>query len=772
LKSDRERATVDVAWLGLPRATVVKTSDFGVGPVAETEAAGARLAGTVPGNQSPDALARELHVQAPDLIVATWVTTNLLEALSLWRPPLPTGRRVAVIMREQPGPDLNLPQDRYSFRFFNATTPDAKDRLLDEIRQAVREYLRDFAPSRERMPDVVPWTDAALASLRLLQASLPSPRAEGSDSDPGTVALAVADLGRVACYFGGSGGWSGGQVSLVGDGALDFMRPVTRAGLKPVAWGTLCERLPFELDTVELSNIIGRLLTGSPSPPGSLGEACIRAALLEELLQRVRASETCPGPVQSDRPALIVGTGHEVARLADVGLVAHTLINGLGPRAVTAIAVDPTGSVLREAADPSGDGLRRLPELVAVTVAPFQAHYDWSHPTTNPLAIVTVERAGKVSLSRTLVAGTLSTVRVPPDTTARLVVEPCSSELDFGAGPGRTWHGTVPGSKVGLVLDGRGRPIALPADTGLRISRRIESLVALGVREPADTRTHAATETARAEVRATRRPEIDRTLPPGAELLVGPGDMVKADTPIARGRYVREVLRLPALAGDMKLLKRPEDRVKAGETVAVMEGLLGLQTVEAFSPFSGVVEAVEGARLTLVDESDRVEAMVEGTVISATTREVAIAPRGVVIEACFGVGHGVRGVLRPVGELLSEADLRRLAHLELAGCVALAESYVTSQALALLVRAGAVGLICGGIDLGLLWDKLTPGGPFPDGRGLPTLVALEGFGVYRISPRHRSALRAAEGLSVYITGAPVRELFSASRPARVVLPSC
>jgi len=43
------------------------------------------------------------------------------------------------------------------------------------------------------------------------------------------------------------------------------------------------------------------------------------------------------------------------------------------------------------------------------------------------------------------------------------VIEPARG-FDVGAGPGRRLQCQVHGGTVGLVLDGRGRPLSLPAD--------------------------------------------------------------------------------------------------------------------------------------------------------------------------------------------------------------------------------------------------------------------------------------------------------------------
>ena len=66
-----------------------------------------------------------------------------------------------------------------------------------------------------------------------------------------------------------------------------------------------------------------------------------------------------------------------------------------------------------------------------------------------------------------IVGGTIQVLPLPPGQTARLAVHPRRG-IDVGFGPGRPGTLTVNGGILGLVLDGRGRPIRLPADSGRR----------------------------------------------------------------------------------------------------------------------------------------------------------------------------------------------------------------------------------------------------------------------------------------------------------------
>ncbi|HEY3316507.1 MAG TPA: glutamate mutase L [Bacillota bacterium] len=59
--------------------------------------------------------------------------------------------------------------------------------------------------------------------------------------------------------------------------------------------------------------------------------------------------------------------------------------------------------------------------------------------------------------------GSLKVIPLPVGGTARVVAEPVRG-IDLGRGPGRRVEGLVGGGVVGLILDGRGRPLFLPKD--------------------------------------------------------------------------------------------------------------------------------------------------------------------------------------------------------------------------------------------------------------------------------------------------------------------
>ncbi|HET6846778.1 MAG TPA: glutamate mutase L, partial [Anaerolineales bacterium] len=66
-----------------------------------------------------------------------------------------------------------------------------------------------------------------------------------------------------------------------------------------------------------------------------------------------------------------------------------------------------------------------------------------------------------------IVAGGLQLLPLPQGQTGRLAVQPRRG-IDAGFGPGRSGTLTIHGGGLGVVMDGRGRPIRLPADSGRR----------------------------------------------------------------------------------------------------------------------------------------------------------------------------------------------------------------------------------------------------------------------------------------------------------------
>ncbi|MBL8850601.1 MAG: glutamate mutase L, partial [Planctomycetaceae bacterium] len=74
---------------------------------------------------------------------------------------------------------------------------------------------------------------------------------------------------------------------------------------------------------------------------------------------------------------------------------------------------------------------------------------------------------GGLNESDELNVGEMRLIRLPPDARAKAILEP-SRGFDVGAGPGKRLECELRGGTVGIILDARGRPLALPDDPHTR----------------------------------------------------------------------------------------------------------------------------------------------------------------------------------------------------------------------------------------------------------------------------------------------------------------
>jgi hypothetical protein len=84
-------------------------------------------------------------------------------------------------------------------------------------------------------------------------------------------------------------------------------------------------------------------------------------------------------------------------------------------------------------------------------------------------------------------SGEVRLMELGPHETARVTIEP-TRHFDAGEGPGRPVQGEVEGGIIGLVIDGRGRPLELPEDDEERFAaiQRWERELSLYPEQPED----------------------------------------------------------------------------------------------------------------------------------------------------------------------------------------------------------------------------------------------------------------------------------------------
>jgi hypothetical protein len=209
----------------------------------------------------------------------------------------------------------------------------------------------------------------------------------------------------------------------------------------------------------------------------ALARYALRAAV-----RRARADwpDDAPGPRAEGLPwfSLIVGSGAVLGQAPRPGLAALLLLDGLQPTGVTRLLLDPY-----HLAAALGALARHHPVAVAQlfdSMALLELGTAVSLLGGGPMV-----RAGDVVLQAKLVeeggdekevdvhAGTIEVLPLGLGRTGKLTLRPRPTiNAGFGLGRGRTI--TLKGGAVGIILDARGRPLALPKAA----DKRYEALLA------------------------------------------------------------------------------------------------------------------------------------------------------------------------------------------------------------------------------------------------------------------------------------------------------
>ncbi|MFH1850871.1 MAG: glutamate mutase L [Candidatus Neomarinimicrobiota bacterium] len=361
--------------------------------------------------------------------------------------------------------------------------------------------------------------------------------------------------------------------------------------------------------------------------------------------------------------------------------------------------------------------------------------------------------------------------------TAEVTVEP-DKLFDTGHGPGKKVTKTVKGGTVGLILDGRGRPLALPTVTK-ESQKFMEKWVAdLGLYPPVELTESQSSAQSENKAHAyspgltvSQRTVIQRrrVLPIEGKVLVKKGDRVEAQQVVAETFMpgdvipvnVANLLSLPPRDVPECMCVMVGDEVNVGDPIAQTKGMFGLFKNTCECKDAGKVETISEITGQVILRGDpfpvQVLAFTPGIVAEVIPNQgVIIESDCTFIQGIFGVGGETFGKIRVVAESIHQPLTADQITPDMRGQVIVGGARMTAEAMRKAVDIGAAGVVSGGIDDQDLKDFLgyDLGVAITGSEHLGvSLIITEGFGDIAMAERTFNLLKSRDGAEASITGA-------------------
>ena len=261
----------------------------------------------------------------------------------------------------------------------------------------------------------------------------------------------------------------------------------------------------------------------------------------------------------------------------------------------------------------------------------------------------------------------------------------------------------------------------------------------------------------------------DRRLPLSGDILVKMGQLVKAETIVARTQLPGQVRSVNAasILGiqpdelDQYMLKKEGESVEKDEVIASTKGIFGLFKSQCRVPVDGSIESISKitGQIIIREPQSPVEinAYVDGRVVDIIKNEgVVVETHGTFIQGIFGVGGEVIGQLVMACESPEEILTPDKLNEQMTDKVAIGGSLITADSISRAQKLGIRGIVAGGIDDAdlrqVLGYELGVAITGSEELGL-TLIVTEGFGRMEMAAKTFELLQSRAGIKASINGA-------------------
>ncbi|GCE18025.1 glutamate mutase L [Dictyobacter kobayashii] len=242
--------------------------------------------------------------------------------------------------------------------------------------------------------------------------------------------------------------------------------------------------LPFLISEDEVRQfVLNHMLHPQSLPTDSRELALMQAFAREAIALTVEAARTS-SHIELPDTDLILATGGVLSHAPKYGQVAMMLLDALQPRGVTSLVVDSTMliSQLGAVATVAPVMAVQVNENDAVSHRLGTCVIPFGNVQQGQLAVrVGVEYSNGRQLNVDVMGGTIEVIPLQVNEQALLTLFPAPT-VDVGLGPGERARAAeeIDGGLIGLIIDARGRPLALPGDDTERQARLLQWSQALG----------------------------------------------------------------------------------------------------------------------------------------------------------------------------------------------------------------------------------------------------------------------------------------------------